>query len=379
MKAAKPITAAAAALAITAASVCPIYADADSVQDSLTASTTSDVYSGFAVANVEDESYCNVRSDADINSDIVGVFYPGSVAEVIGEKDGWTEITSGNVSGYVRSDLLATGSDVDTLLSSENYTSYAMVTAPVLNVRSGAGLYNDIIGQYSEDEKLHLLGYQDGWYKVDYDGETGYVSADWLKAGDDTHCALTPDEYQEYLSAIAEGAQDTDGDMIIDSYPSSDDTSAAAATTASADDSSAADSSTAAQSADTGSTAAAQASTDATAATSVSSSDLDLLASIIYCEAGNQTYEGQVAVGAVVMNRVKSVSYPNSISGVIYQSGQFTPASSGVLARALANGVPASCYSAAQDALNGSDPTGGLYHFHAGQGSGKVIDGQTFY
>ncbi len=54
-----------------------------------------------------------------------------------------------------------------------------------------------------------------------------------------------------------------------------------------------------------------------------------LLAALIYCEAGNQPYEGQVAVGAVVMNRVRSGSYPNTISEVIYQSGQFGPAMTG--------------------------------------------------
>ena len=144
MKAAKSITAAAAALAITAASVCPIYADTESVQDTPAASTTSNVYSGFAVADLTDDSYCNVREDADINSQIVGVFHQGCVAEVVGEKDGWTEIASGNVTGYIRSDLLATGSDVDALLSSGEYTSYARVTAPTLNVRSGAGTDNDI-------------------------------------------------------------------------------------------------------------------------------------------------------------------------------------------------------------------------------------------
>ena len=57
--------------------------------------------------------------------------------------------------------------------------------------------------------------------------------------------------------------------------------------------------------------------------------DKELLASIIFCEAGNQPYEGQVAVGAVIMNRVKSAVYPNSISEVVYQSGQFGPAMTG--------------------------------------------------
>ncbi len=82
------------------------------------------------------------------------------------------------------------------------------------------------------------------------------------------------------------------------------------------------------------------ASTEATSTTSTSTDDTTLLAALIYCEAGNQSYEGMVAVGAVVVNRVNSSSFPNTISEVIYQSGQFGPASSGALATAIANGVP---------------------------------------
>ena len=70
-------------------------------------------------------------------------------------------------------------------------------------------------------------------------------------------------------------------------------------------------------------------------------SDLDLLAAIIWCEAGNQSYDGMVAVGQVVMNRVASSSFPNTISEVLNQPGQFTPASAGTLQAALASGVNA--------------------------------------
>ncbi len=115
------------------------------------------------------------------------------------------------------------------------------------------------------------------------------------------------------------------------------------------------------------------------ASTSASADDLTLLASIIYCEAGNQSYEGMVAVGAVVMNRVYSSSFPNTISEVIYQSGQFTPASNGMLSSALANGVGDTYYSAAQDALAGTDPTGGCLYFNTSHGSGLKIGAHWFY
>ena len=116
-----------------------------------------------------------------------------------------------------------------------------------------------------------------------------------------------------------------------------------------------------------------------TEAASTSSDDASLLAAIIYCEAGNQSYEGMVAVGAVVMNRVYSSSFPNSISEVIYQSGQFTPASSGVLASALANGVPSTCYDAAVAAMNGENPVGSALYFNTGSGKGIKIGAHQFY
>ena len=78
-----------------------------------------------------------------------------------------------------------------------------------------------------------------------------------------------------------------------------------------------------------------------------------LLAALIYCESGNQPYEGMLGVGAVVMNRVKSPAYPGSIYGVIYSSGQFTPAMSGKVARVYEGNIPDACIQAAQAAING--------------------------
>ena len=110
---------------------------------------------------------------------------------------------------------------------------------------------------------------------------------------------------------------------------------------------------------------------------SAASSDVDLLAAIIYHEAGNQSEEGKIAVGAVVLNRVNSGSFPGTISEVLYQPGQFTPA--GELASTIASGVPSSCYDAAYAALGGQDPTGGCLYFNTSHGSGVHIGDHWFY
>ena len=93
---------------------------------------------------------------------------------------------------------------------------------------------------------------------------------------------------------------------------------------------------------------------------STSSNDLYLLARIISAEARGEPYKGQVAVGAVVLNRVKHPSFPSSVAGVVYQKGAFS---------ALADGqfdqpITAEAYRAAQDALNGWDPSGGAIYYY---------------
>lgn len=91
------------------------------------------------------------------------------------------------------------------------------------------------------------------------------------------------------------------------------------------------------------------------AKTSSTTSDLQLMARAINGEARGEPYEGQVAVGAVILNRVKSSQFPNTIAGVIYQSGAFTAVADGQINVAISEG--STVLKAAQDAMNGWDPT----------------------
>lgn len=93
---------------------------------------------------------------------------------------------------------------------------------------------------------------------------------------------------------------------------------------------------------------------------SSSTADYNLLARIISAEARGEPYTGQVAVGAVILNRVKHSSFPDSISGVIYQSGAFTCVTDGQINQPVAD----SAYRAATDALNGWDPSGGAIYYY---------------
>ncbi|WP_322180889.1 spore cortex-lytic enzyme [Neglectibacter caecimuris] len=101
-----------------------------------------------------------------------------------------------------------------------------------------------------------------------------------------------------------------------------------------------------------------------------SESDVQLLASIISAESRGEPYEGQVAVGAVIMNRIAHPSFPNTLSGVIYQEGAFSCLYDGGINAAVAD----SAYQAAREAINGSDPTGGaIYYYNPAKTTNKWI------
>ena len=108
------------------------------------------------------------------------------------------------------------------------------------------------------------------------------------------------------------------------------------------------------------------------ASKSSTTSDLQLMARAINGEARGEPYEGQVAVGAVILNRVKSSKFPNTIAGVIYQSGAFTAVADGQINVPIAQG--STVLKAAQDAMNGWDPTGGaIYYFNPATATNKWI------
>ena len=107
-------------------------------------------------------------------------------------------------------------------------------------------------------------------------------------------------------------------------------------------------------------------------ASTSNTSDIQLMARAINGEARGEPYEGQVAVGAVILNRVKDSRFPNSISGVIYQSGAFTAVADGQINAPIDEG--STVYKAAQDAMNGWDPTGGcVYYFNPNTATNKWI------
>ena len=113
----------------------------------------------------------------------------------------------------------------------------------------------------------------------------------------------------------------------------------------------------------------------------VSASELEIFAALIECEAGSTDYDGMLAVASVVMNRVNHRYYPDTITGVIYQSGQFSPVASGKLDKVLKRGIKSSCLEVAKDAIAGKNNVGDCLNFRAASSghSGIVIGGNVFF
>ena len=320
------------ALVLTGVMTAPVYAETVTNEESICVIDTA-AWQNMAAANVR--SYANVREGASIDSQKVGVLFPGCSAEVLGTEGDWTKIRSGNVDGYVRSGLLVFGEEARVHYRNV-YGFSGTVTADALNVRTEPSLEAEILGTEAEGEVIRITGEENEWFQVDYRGETAYMAAEYIEVNQLEHTALTLEEYRQKKEQ--EAAQ----------------TAAMAAA---------------------GGTAEQQVS----AGVSLGSGELDLLAAIIHCEAGGESRTGKVAVGAVVLNRVRSSAFPNTISEVVYQSGQFTPASSGILAQTLAQGADSDCYEAARAALNGENPVGGCLYFNSGYGQGIQIGNQHFY
>lgn len=301
------------------------------------------------MADVKDFLY--VRAKADADSDIVGKLYKGDRALIKKQGSEWTKIASGSVNGYVKNEYCVFGQEAYAY-AKKHCDTVAKVTIDGLRVRKSpaedAGVVKTVVtgDKFKVNKKANKT---DGWVAIKVDSDTCYVSADYVTLSLDTGKAVTLEE-----EAAAQKAEE--------------EKKAAAAQTASSSSSSSNGQTT-------------TTSTTQNTSLAASADEETLLAALVQCEAGGQGVQCMTAVGAVVVNRVRSGSYPSSIYNVIYQRGQFGPASSGRLESRLASGVSSSARQAARAALSGIDPTGGAKSFKlASSGyAGVVIGPIVFY
>ena len=270
----------------------------------------------------------NVRAEASEESDKVGVLYKDCGGRILERKDGWTRLKSGDLIGWASDDYLLFGEEAEAMADDVGNLIVTIETE-ILRVRDEPSIDAEVVGLLTGDDELEIIEFiDDNWISVEYEEETRYVSSEFVDV--DFHI-----DEGETLAAIKKREEEERQAKL----------------------------------------------TANRGAVVVGGDDLRLLASLIQCEAGSETYNGKLAVGAVVMNRVRSGAYPNTISGVIFASGQFTPALNGKVARVYTSGnIMDSCYEAAQAAINGETNVGGATHFRrAGNHDGLLIDNQVFW
>ena len=271
----------------------------------------------------------NVRAKADEESEKVGVLYKDCGGRILERKDGWTKLRSGDLVGWAKDEYLLFGEDAENL-ADEVGNLIVTIDTDALRIRTEPSTESEIFALMAQDDELDVIEVMDDeWISVKYDNKTGYVSAEFVDL--DFHI----DEGETIASIKAREKAEAEAKAKL---------------------------------------------TANQGAVAVGADDTRLLAALIYCEAGNQGYEGQLAVGATVMNRVRSGAYPNTIYSVIYASGQFTPALNGKVARVYGGNISASCITAAQESINGATNIGTATHFRrVGAHEGIVIGDHVFW
>lgn len=279
----------------------------------------------LVMANVSDS--LNVREEADEESAVVGKLYKNCGGVILEQDGAWTKLQSGNLIGWAKNEYLLFGEEA-AALREEAGTLKATITTDALRVRKEASEDAGVYGLVKSGETLVAVEQLDEWVAVQYDEDTvGYISAEFATVEFTVDTGKTTKEIKdEERAKELEKLSKNRG------------------------------------------------------AVPTSVSDVALLAALIQCEAGSQSYEGQLAVGAVVMNRVRSGGYPGSIIGVITAPGQFPPATNGKVAAIAARGPKASCMQAAQAAVDGATNVGGATHFNrVGSHPGIVIGSHVFW
>ncbi len=309
-------------------------ASANNVSENKASDDTDDEFANLCITTVENSM--NVRSEASEDAGVVGYLYKDCVGEIIEQKDGWTLVKSGKLEGWANNDYLLFGDKARDKIAA-SVMKIAVINTETLRVREAGSEDAPVTSLLALGDEVDVLSTEgEGWTKVSYE--------------DGTEGAITGFISNEYISIKNTYKQ---GETIEEVKDREERAAAQKKAQAASSGSSGSKSSG-------GQSKAAPATTN-NGAVAASVDDATLLAALIQCEC-NGPYEGQLAVGAVVMNRVKS-GY-GSISGAVYAPGQFGPASSGKLAMTLSTGaISATARQAANDAISGVSNVGSAKYF----------------
>lgn len=316
-------------------------------------------YNKLAMANVSEA--VNVRDEANENSTLVGKLYNGCGGEIIDQSSNWTKIKTGNLSGWVRNDYLKFGEEAKKL-ADKSVAKTATSIADTLRVRMEPSENAGVITLLARGDEIDAVKTEGDWVQVEFaDGTEGYVAAQYVTISDELGKGETLEEISK--RELREKAEKEAAEK------EAKETALATATAAEPE-------AVAAPVANNGGLVATN-----NGAIAGDINDVRLLAALIQCEAGGEIYEGQVSVGTVVMNRLRSGRYGDSMYSVIYAKSQFSPAGTGQVAQVYAAGPKSSCVMAAQEAMSGTSYVGNATKFRNVRSGyqGIVIGNHVFW
>lgn len=284
--------------------------------------TIEEKWKNRVMAKVSD--YLTIRKSASAYSQALARMYPYSVVTLVEYGDSWCKVKGAGITGYVYTSYCLFGMDAyDNFL--KVCPRYAIMKDDVenLNVRKKASTSSKVVGTMKKDVYYKVYeekGLSKEWVAIRYKKKKRYVAAEYVNFSRDFGEAILIEEDENITNKTSH-----------DPYKAT-------------------------------------------------KYEKQLLAAIMHCEAQGLPHDNLAAVGAVVLNRVRSSRYPDNIKDVLYQSGQFTPAGSGAVTRAIENGKCDMYMDIVDEVLEGYDPTGGAIGFAlATSGRDGVVIGPVVF
>lgn len=307
-----------------------------------------------------DSTYLNVRAKASKNAEVVGKLYVGSGGKVLKMGKKWTQISSGNVKGYVSTKYLLFDEAAEKK-AKEVGTVIVTINADSLRVRKEPTTQSGIYGTVANGEKYTGLGEKNGFIEISFEGKDGYISKEFVTTKLTVGKAISIEEELEAIrleqERIAKEAEEAERK--------------------------------AREEAEAIAKAAAQSKFVETvqgSAYNISEEDAYLIACVVSAEAGYESYEGQLAVANIVLNRLASGRYGSSVREILYASGQFTVVSTPKFQNLMANGPMQTSIAATKAAVSGTNNIPGFTSYCASWAADysryneyTIVGNQTFY
>ncbi len=328
----------------------------------------------------------NIYAEAKDEAEVVGILPQNASGNVIVAGEQWSKISSGDFEGYVNSADIATD-DAAAAIADDAVVEIATVKSDSVNIKKAASEKSEVLFK-AETGDSFIVNEVDkyDWANIELiNGEEAYVSAIYIDIEKGFREAIAPDAVDNLDASIAEftgvapkkaeePAEETaDGRISATVKTAAGMNNQTAQNTQTAEDKK--DDTKTTETAQVTETASNDTETEQQAAEpasepapepvqqEVSTSDLYLLAAIVFAESGGESYDGQLAVANVVLNRQRNGYWGSTLSDVIYSPSQFTGCQTSAFRNALSTGGSSSCLQAAQDALAGNNNIGGCMYF----------------